>query len=139
MSNPVNNWRWLIGLASASGLFLVFIFQRWDAAAFIGIQGANIIHFLFNRTIRFFVNDALAIGLIFGLFGERKYVLVAVVIQIAGMLLFLLPYFIIKINFPAYNGPLVSFLHRLVLNPTLLLLLIPAFYYQRWVQSKPKK
>jgi exosortase F-associated protein len=73
----------------------------------------------------------LAILLIYALFYERKYVLFAVWVQVFGMVFVLIPYFIIKFNFPGYNGPLISFLHRLVLNPTLLLLLIPAFYYQK--------
>ena len=45
-------------------------------------------------------------------------------------------YFIIKLNYPAYNGPMINYLHRLIINPTLLLLLIPAFYYQKTVAKK---
>ena len=50
-------------------------------------------------------------------------------VQLAGLVFILVPYLVLKLGFDAGNGPLVSFLHRLVLNPTLLLLLIPAFYY----------
>lgn len=91
----------------------------------------NPARFILNRSIRFVLNDVLAIGLIFALFYERKYVIFAMVAQLMGMFLFLIPYFILKVNYPGYNGPLISFLHRLILNPTLLLLLIPAFYFQK--------
>lgn len=119
-----------VGIFCIGGLVAVFLFQRFDLAGLIGVE-SNINRFLLNRTIRFLLNDALMIGLIYALFVERKYVIFAVYVQLAGVVLFLLPYFVLKIYFPSYNGPLISFLHRLIVNPTLLLLLIPAFYYQR--------
>ena len=119
-----------VGICCIGGLVAVFLFQRTDIAGLIGVD-SNINRFLLNRTIRFLLNDALTIGLIYALFVERKYVIFAVYVQLAGVVLFLLPYFVLKIYFPSYNGPLISFLHRLIVNPTLLLLLIPAFYYQR--------
>ena len=119
-----------VGIFCIGGLVAVFLFQRTDIAGLIGVD-SNINRFLLNRMIRFLLNDALTIGLIYALFVERKYVIFAVYVQLAGVVLFLLPYFVLKIYFPSYNGPLISFLHRLIVNPTLLLLLIPAFYYQR--------
>lgn len=127
--------RTLVGLASVLGLVLVFLFQNFDAAAYFGSESGSLGRFLLNRTLRFFLNDVFAIGLIYALFVERKYVLFALWVQLAGVILFLLPYFILKVNFPSYNGPLINYLHRLILNPTLLILLIPAFYYQRRIAS----
>ena len=124
-----------VGLFCIAGLVAVFLFQRWDVAGMIGIE-TNIYKFIFNRTVRFLLNDALTIGLIYALFVERKYVIFAVYVQLAGVVLFLLPYFVLKVYFPSYNGPLISFLHRLIVNPTLLLLLIPAFYYQKRGSSR---
>lgn len=122
--------RILVGVVSVCGLMAVFLFQRWDIAGMLGVD-ANIHRFIVNRTIRFLLNDAFAIGLIYALFGERKYVIFSIYVQVAGVILFLIPYFVLKVYFPKYNGPLISFLHRLILNPTLLMLLIPAFYYQK--------
>jgi len=123
--------RILVGALAAAGLLIVFLFQRVDVAAHWHLADSVLGRFLVNRAIRFIINDALAIALIYALFYERKYVVFAIWIQVAGVVLFLLPYFVLKVYFPRYNGPLLSFLHRLILNPTLLLLLIPAFYYQR--------
>jgi exosortase F-associated protein len=123
--------RIVVGVFSIIGLIAVFLFQRIDVAGFMGVEESVINKFLINRTIRFLLNDAFAIGLIYSLFAERKYVIFSIYVQLAGVILFLIPYFILKIYFPSYNGPLISFLHRLILNPTLLMLLIPAFYYQR--------
>jgi exosortase F-associated protein len=128
--------RIFIGVFCVIGLAAVFLFQRVDIAGDVGAASTPIHKFLINRSVRFLVNDALAIGLIYGLFKERKYVVFAVYVQILGMILFLFPYFLLKVYFPRYNGPLISFLHRLILNPTLLMLLIPAFYYQKSLKQK---
>lgn len=130
MSRSISRWQWIIGGASVFGLAAVFIFQQIDLAAAMGVK-ENLSRFFVNRTIRFFLNDLFTIGLIYALFSERKYVLFALYVQVAGVVLFLIPYFILKLYLPAYNGPLISFLHRLILNPTLLMLLIPALYLQR--------
>jgi exosortase F-associated protein len=127
---PSVNFRIVAGAGSIAGLVLFFLFQKWDMAILLGVE-ENVWRFIINRSIRFIINDVLAIVLIYALFYERKYVVFAIYVQLFGLVFVLIPYFILKFNFPGYNGPLVSFLHRLVLNPTLLLLLIPAFYYQR--------
>ncbi len=124
--------RILVGSLCVIGLLLVFLFQRIDLAGALALAERPIDRFLINRAMRFLINDALAVGLIYALFAERKYVIFSLYVQIAGVFLFLIPYFILKLYFPGYNGPLISFLHRLVLNPTLLMLLIPAFYYQKY-------
>lgn len=127
-----------IGILSVAGLVVVFLFQRINIAAAMGFSDIHIYQFIINRSIRFLLNDFLTIGLIYALFGERKYVVFALWVQAIGIVFFLIPYFILKIHYPAYNGPLLSFLHRLILNPTLLLLLIPAFYYQKKISSNGK-
>ena len=124
-----------IGVLCVLGLISVFIFQRVDVSQWLGLQLLPIWKFIFNRTVRFLLNDFLAIGVIYALFAERKYVAFAFAVQLTGMILFLLPYFILKFHFPHYNGPLISYLHRLIMNPTLMLLLIPAFYYQKMKQA----
>jgi exosortase F-associated protein len=128
--NRQHKFRLLLAIVSVTGLVVVFLFQRQDVAIALGIQD-KFWRFILNRSIRFLINDGFTILLIYAIFYERKYVLFAVWVQVFGTLFVLLPYFVLKFYLPGYNGPLVSFLHRLILNPTLLLLLIPAFYYQR--------
>jgi exosortase F-associated protein len=120
--------RILVGLLSVSGLIFVFLFQHTELIRWSSQSGIN--NFLVNKAIRYFLNDLCMIGLIYAIFANRNYLIFSFYVQIAGVVLFLLPYFIIKINYPGYNGPLLSFLHRLIVNPLLMLLLIPAFFYQ---------
>ncbi|HYG17495.1 MAG TPA: exosortase F system-associated protein [Ohtaekwangia sp.] len=135
---PLNNItiRWLAGITCTAGLTAVYLFQGFDMAMTLELGSKPIERFLVNRTIRFVLNDAFTIGIIYALFEKRKYVLFAVAVQFTGMIVFLFPYFVLKLYFPGYNGPLLSFLHRLIVNPVLLLLLIPAFYYQRQMAHK---
>lgn len=126
--------RWLVGVSSVVALIALYVFQRINVASIMGIDGKTAT-FLFNKTFRFVVNDVFMIGVIYALFGQRRFVYFALVVQVFGILFVLLPYFVLKLYFHASNGPLVSFLHRLVLNPTLMILLIPAF----WLQTRQQR
>lgn len=127
-------WRWLIGLSSVAGLLLLFLFQRINFAAMLHLDGATAM-FIFNKTLRFVVNDVLMIGIIFSLFAQKRFILFALAVQVIGIVFILIPYFVLKLYFHTGNGPLISFLHRLILNPTLMALLIPAF----WLQTRNHK
>jgi exosortase F-associated protein len=125
-------------IGSLVALSAIFLFQRFNFAGFILSDVGSfskIFVFNLNKIVRFVLNDIFAILLIYALFKERKYLVFALVVQLCGMFFILLPYLVLKTYYPAYNGPLISYLHRLVVNPLLLVLLIPAFYYQR-IQKK---
>lgn len=118
----------IIGL-SILGLASMYLFQK-DINAFfqqLGLSGYSL--FVVERSTRFIINDLLMILLIYGLFLKRKYIIFAFYVQLAGVAFILVPYMIIKYH-TSYNGPLISFMHRLIINPLLLILLIPAFFYQ---------
>jgi exosortase F-associated protein len=122
-------FRGAAALMAVTGLLALFLYQQMSWAAFLGISHPAW-SFIFNRTVRFLLNDSMVVLLIYALFRNRRFTLFALVVQAAGFVLILLPYLVIKFHFPAYNGPLISFLHRLIVNPLLMLLLIPAFYLQ---------
>lgn len=123
--------RWLLGITSATGLVLIFLFQRFDwSRLFAGDSLVEIERFVVNRSIRFVINDVLGVLLVLALFGKKKLALIAVYVQILGFLFVMIPYVILKLNYPSYNGPMINFLHRLVLNPLLIYLLIFFFWYQ---------
>jgi exosortase F-associated protein len=127
--------RWGVGLLAAAGLLALFMFQRYDWSALTGGHFSPIQRFLLNRSVRFVLNDLLAMLLVLAVFGKRKYVIVAIFVQVLSFVFILLPYFFLKLSYPGYNGPLISFLHRLVLNPVLIYLLMFFFWYQE-KQSK---
>lgn len=120
----------VLAVCAIGGLVVVYLFQDFDFAHQVGIAN-RFENFVFNRSLRFILNDLLVISLIYALFRKKKYVFVAFFVQLLGLVFILLPYFLIKYHYPHYNGPLISFLHRLVVNPLLMLVLIPAFYLQK--------
>jgi exosortase F-associated protein len=122
--------RLLLGGAALLSLLILFLFQGYDVAAHAGVTDAKW-RFIINRLIRFLLNDSMVVVLIYALFVDRIMTRFAVLVQFLGFAFLLCPYLILKYHWPGYNGPLISFLHRLVVNPLLMLLLIPAFYLQQ--------
>lgn len=124
--------RWLLGIVSVAGLLLIFLFQRFDWSALFGLTGLEKIEkFVLNRLIRFVLNDVFGVLLVLSLFGKKNLAIIAVYVQILGFVFVMIPYVILKLNYPAYNGPMISFLHRLILNPLLIYLLVFFFWYQK--------
>ncbi|NMM48031.1 exosortase F system-associated membrane protein [Marinigracilibium pacificum] len=142
LSNSLRVFWLIFGLV---GLAVVYITQKWGWVDLItqslGVdtgEWEKITFFLWNRALRFVLNDIFAIAVIAGLFGKKDFVLIAILIQIGGFVLFFIPYVILKLYFPNYNGPLINFIHRLILNPVLMALLIPAFYMKQKQENDQK-
>ena len=136
----------LIGV-SLLGLALIYFFQRIDYLnlifRFVGgkeIASPNLV-FAFNKTLRLVLNDLLCFLLIYALFNEKKYLRIAFWV-FCFELFFVLPlYLIVKLSMEGdseISSPLLSQIHRLIVNPMLMLILIVSFYYQRfWSTRNP--
>ena len=119
---------------SCLGLLLIFLFQKFNYADLFGITEQNTsayFQFSFNKVVRFLLNDSLTVLIIYGLFFERKYVLFALLVQAFGLFVLLPSYLLINYYFFDETKGWLSYLHRLTLNPVLLMLLIPTFYFQK--------
>lgn len=128
-------------------LFFIYLFQRISYAAVLNsilpgaweIKNANAV-FVFNRTLRLVLNDAACMVIIWALFKEAKYVRAAFLVFLGELLIILPVYFIIKLSLEGdseLSSPLLSQVHRIIVNPLLMLLLIVGFIYQRWQKEKP--
>jgi len=135
--------RIILFFTSAIGLCVIFLLQHFSYAYYIlrliGVayeHASPTLIYSINKSIRFVLNDAMALLMIYSLFEEKKYVIVGFVVQLFGMLI-LLPAYLILHNYFFYETRIwLSFLHRLTLNPVLLMLLIPAFFYQKKFYAK---
>lgn len=131
MRQKISSKRIIIGSIALLGLLAVYLFQRSNFYQLLSLdflQWSKQGIWMFNRSVRFVLNDIFAILLVYTIFGKKQYVWFAFAVQVFGILFILSPYLIIKWHFPHYNGPLINFLHRLILNPFLVIILIPAFY-----------
>jgi len=83
-----------------------------------------------NIVFRYFLNSAISLGIIWFLFGNKNYVKFSVVILISFLIL-LLPVYIYFIENQFNLGENIGFyVRRFLIQPMLLLILIPAFFYQ---------
>ena len=72
--------------------------------------------------------------MIYAIFYDKKYVKVGGMIQLIEMFVILPIYFVIKLTVEGdseISSPLLSQIHRLIINPVLMVLLMIGFYYQR--------
>ncbi len=135
----------LIGLGLL-GLVLVYLFQRMDYLNFIWVWlGGNAVTnsnaiFIFNKSFRLVLNDLLCFVIIYSLFHEKKYLRIAFLVFCLEFFFILPVYLIVKLRVEGdseISSPLLSQIHRLIVNPMLMLLLMVAFYYQRfWGEEK---
>lgn len=130
------------------GLLLVFLFQRISYAALwnqvvpeaVAIESSNTI-FIVNKTVRLILNDALSMLLIWSLFQNRSYLRMAFFIFIIELDIVLPVYFFFKLTMEGpseISSPLLSQIHRMIVNPLVMFLLIAGFIYQRTINHKSK-
>jgi len=139
-------------LAGMGGLFLVYLFQDYLDLYHL-LQGQmpeklnyrvefapnlNPWAFSVNKAFRYVLNDIMAITVIYGLFGKRSYVRFAMYVLLVG-LLFLVPLYIyLYLAQPVGFSSMLSHLHRIVMNPVLMMLMIPALYFQDRQSGSPR-
>jgi exosortase F-associated protein len=123
------------------GLALIFLFQQVDILAILcrdcGFHPYT--HFVVKKVVRVVLNDTFMLLFIHALFRDAAVTRLAWYIQLVDTLVLLPAYLIIKLSVEGeaeISMPLLSQLHRLIVNPTLMVLLIPAVYYQRMQNSK---
>lgn len=122
-------------------LLFVYVFQKVSYAGMMNSilpESLSINHpypvFIFNRTIRLIINDGACMLLIWALFEQTKYLKAAFVVFLIELFVLLPLYFVIKLNLEGtseISSPLLSQIHRIIVNPLLMFILILGFYYQK--------
>ncbi|MBS1507569.1 MAG: exosortase F system-associated protein [Bacteroidetes bacterium] len=133
-AHPRIKW-WLVGLCLI-GLSVVYVFQRTDYyLIFFGFYEKQVSAFIFNKTFRLVINDLLCLLLIYALFHDKKYLKLASVILLIELFVIMPIYFWIKLKVEGsseISSPLLSQIHRLIVNPLLMGILIIGLYYQKY-------
>ncbi len=142
--------RWFYIALGLLGLFLVYLFQDYldfhsilfkaklpqklDYAT--SYADTETFPFVVNKVGRYLFNDLFSISIIYGIFGEKKYARFAMYVMFFGLLVLLPIYLWLYLAQPAGFSSMISHLHRVVMNPVLMMLLIPAFFFQRKSQAQ---
>ncbi|MFZ2904641.1 MAG: hypothetical protein WAZ98_00430 [Cyclobacteriaceae bacterium] len=135
----------LIGI-SLSVLAIIYFFQRVSYAAFINAFLPEAIHivspgliFIVNKTTRLILNDLACMIFIYAVFQSRVYLRASFYLFLIELLVLLPFYFVLKLNLEGdseLSSPLLSQLHRLIVNPLLMFLLMMGFVYQKLTYKK---
>lgn len=131
---PAQRWTWIaiavVGLGSAYVLQSV----DWlDVFCSDCSFHANT-RFAVKRVVRVLLNDSFMLLFIHAWFADRSITRLALMVQGIDTLVLLPLYLVVKLSIEGdqeISMPILSQLHRLIVNPTLMVLLIPAVYYQR--------
>ncbi len=135
LSNRV--FRVILVFAAVFLLAVVYIFQRVNligpAGAFYTTASPNLV-FISNRVVRLILNDFACFLLIYAFFQESKYIKIAFFLFVCELLLILPIYFLLKLSLEGdseISSPLLALIHRLIVNPMLMFLLMAGFIYQK--------
>lgn len=133
-------WRWTLIVIAFLGLGVVFLFQSVDWLELLcpGCSFHPNTRFAVKRIVRVLLNDSFMLLFIHVWFADRSITRLALIVQAIDTLILLPLYLVVKLSIEGdeeISMPFLSQLHRLIVNPTLMVLLIPAVYYQR-AQSK---
>ena len=126
--------RLILAIIAIITLVALYLLQRFNYAAVFFPDTTPDFQFIFNRTFRYFFNDLAVILLLWALFQSKKLLKIAFILQLFGLVVILPVYFYFKLSLEGpseLSSPLLSFIHRIVVNPILMLLLIPGWYYQQ--------
>jgi exosortase F-associated protein len=130
----------LLGFALLA-LVLIYLFQRISYADILNsilpeileIRNPNPV-FIFNRVIRLILNDAACMVIIWAVFQQTKFLRAAFLVFVVELLIILPLYFAIKLSLEGdseLSSPFLSQIHRIIVNPLLMFLLMIGFLYQK--------
>lgn len=96
----------------------------------------NYPRFFLNLSLRFFLNTTVSLGIIYLAFKNLKVVVFSIKLYVILFVFFTLFLFIL-LKFQLADGYLLVFyIRRFLIQPLLLLILLPAFYYQKLTSEK---
>lgn len=135
--------RLLLLTMAISGLAIIYLLQEsLILSAIIPVQISSNVEFIFKKLIRVTLNDLFMLLFLYAWFNDKSIIKLGLWVQAIDTFILLPIYLIIKLSVEGsseISTPLLSQWHRLIVNPTLMLLLIPAIYYQRFKESSSTK
>jgi exosortase F-associated protein len=133
-------FRFFLVLLASSFLVVVYIFQQVNGADVMGIDSVNSKYLAFsvNKLIRLVLNDLSCMVLIHAIFKDSRFDRLALIVFCIEVFLLLPIYLTLKLTIEGtseISSPILSQVHRLIVNPMLMIVLIAAFYYQKKIAS----
>jgi exosortase F-associated protein len=131
MSRTIRVIIFLIGLL---GIGSAYLYQDIDFLFLLtGTDFHRFLHFAAKKVFRLLLNDFSMLLIIYALFSSRNTMVLALFVQAIDLFILLPVYLLVKLSIEGdseISMPILSQFHRLIVNPTLMILLIPAIYFQ---------
>jgi exosortase F-associated protein len=128
-----------LALPGVALLAISYLYQYTDVLALLaGKTYRAEYHFIANRVFRILLNDIGMVMIIYAIFIDYGVIKLAFFVQLIDLIILLPIYLSLKLpaeGVSELSSPLLSQFHRLVVNPILLILLIPAIFYQRAIKK----
>ncbi len=131
--------RWGLGLLAIGLMAMVYIFQRTWLWLPPSDNQFQYLPFILNRFCRLLINDTLCIILFLAIFNSRKELMLASAVFLLELLIVLPFYMVAKLTLEGdseISAPLLSFIHRLIVNPLLMMVLLAGLLYQKYRTEK---
>jgi len=133
--------KYLMVAFSLTMLMMVYLFQRVSYAEVINgmlpeaiqIVSPNII-FSVNKAVRLILNDVACMIFIYAVFQQPVYLKASFYLFLLELFVLLPLYLVVKLTLEGdseLSSPLLSQIHRLIVNPLLMFLLMMGFVVQR--------
>lgn len=128
--------RWVLGIGAVVLMALLYVFQRkWLWFENIPVEGQwRYLPFIVNRSLRLLLNDSFCLVLFLAIFNRTQEVKLASLVFLVEFLVVLPMYLVLKLSMEGdseISSPLLSFIHRLIVNPLLMMILLVGLWYQK--------
>jgi len=91
----------------------------------------NVIRLFFSLGFRFYLNSIISIGILKLIFNDSKVVKFSIFLYSVFGIILMVTFFFILLKFGETNKMNLFYIRRFIIQPVLLILFIPAFYYQK--------
>ncbi len=95
------------------------------------LPNTNIIKLFFSLGFRYYLNSIISLGLIKLLFNDSKILKFSIFLYSVFGIIFMVAFFFVLVKFGETNKMNLFYIRRFIIQPILLILFIPAFYYQK--------
>ena len=86
---------------------------------------------LISISARFWLNSVLSLSVLFQLFRKSGIVKISFLVYLVVFILLLVGFALVVLNYTSECSLLLFYIRRFLIQPILLLILVPAFYYHR--------
>jgi exosortase F-associated protein len=86
---------------------------------------------VFNTTLRFVLNSLISLGILYVVFKDKSMVKFSALIFVLAYVLLLIPFLYFVINPKQEDYYLFFNIRRFLIQPIIIMVLLPAFYYQK--------